>query len=93
MTARSAMPSPPSVEAAAEICSQAGIPVADGWNRELSGEDRARARRTGDGWPAPVADRGAGRGVEPQLVGRDAELSDVPRRLGSRIGGPKVACC
>ncbi len=42
-----------SVEAAAEICSQAGVPVADGWNRELSGklsptpEDRQRMAGTG----------------------------------------------
>ena len=42
-----------SVAAATEICSQAGIPVADGWNRELSAkiepsaEDRKRMAGTG----------------------------------------------
>ena len=41
------------VTAATEICSQAGIPVADGWNRELSAkitpspEDRQRMAGTG----------------------------------------------
>jgi hypothetical protein len=41
------------VTAATEICSQAGIPVADGWNRELSAkiaptaEDRRRMAGTG----------------------------------------------
>jgi hypothetical protein len=42
-----------SVELATEICSQAGIPVADGWTRELSAkiapspEDRRRMAGTG----------------------------------------------
>lgn len=42
-----------SVPAANEICAQAGIPVADGWNRELSAriapsaEDRRRMAGTG----------------------------------------------
>ena len=42
-----------SVEVATEICSQAGIPVADGWNRELSAtikpsaQDRRRMAGTG----------------------------------------------
>jgi hypothetical protein len=42
-----------SVEAGAEICRQAAIPVADGWNRELSAkitpsaEDRRRMAGTG----------------------------------------------
>lgn len=42
-----------SVESATEICSQAGIPVADGWTRELSAkiapsaEDRRRMAGTG----------------------------------------------
>jgi hypothetical protein len=42
-----------SVAAATEICAQAAIPVADGWNRELSGrispsaEDRRRMAGTG----------------------------------------------
>ncbi len=42
-----------SVEIAGEICEQAGIPVADGWNRELSAtispspEDRERMAGTG----------------------------------------------
>jgi hypothetical protein len=42
-----------SVPIAAEICAQAGIPVADGWNRELSAkitpsaEDRRRMAGTG----------------------------------------------
>jgi len=42
-----------SIEAATEICSQAGIPVAEGWNRELSAtieptaEDRRRMAGTG----------------------------------------------
>jgi hypothetical protein len=42
-----------SVAAANEICAAAGIPVADGWNRELSGqikpsaEDRRRMAGTG----------------------------------------------
>ena len=42
-----------SVDAATEICARAGVPVADGWNRELSGriqpsaEDRRRMAGTG----------------------------------------------
>jgi hypothetical protein len=42
-----------SVEIAGQICEQAGIPVADGWNRELSAtispspEDRERMAGTG----------------------------------------------
>ena len=42
-----------SVQVGAEICAQAGIPVADGWNRELSGratpspQDRQRMAGTG----------------------------------------------
>ena len=42
-----------SERAAAEICAQAGIPVADGWNRDLSAkiqpsaEDRRRMAGTG----------------------------------------------
>ena len=41
------------VDTAAEICAQAGIPVADGWNRELSAkvapspQDRVRMAGTG----------------------------------------------
>lgn|GEM_PF-1468299 len=42
-----------SVEVGAAICAEAGIPVADGWNRELSGratpspQDRQRMAGTG----------------------------------------------